>query len=89
VTAARGAAHLPRETKAAPLRRFEMETTNNLFYAALEVSKALTNITCYKQSADECDEESYTCCNCGKTMCFSHSNRHETEGRFCDDCVAY
>lgn len=45
----------------------------------------LSNITCYKQSAEECDEESHTCENCGKVMCFSHSNR--ASATFCDDAV--
>lgn len=30
----------------------------------------------------------HTCGRCEKPMCFSHSNKHETEGRFCDDCLA-
>lgn len=30
----------------------------------------------------------YTCFICDKPMCFSHSNNHETEGKFCDDCFA-
>lgn len=57
------------------------------------MSATLQNVTCYKQSEAECDEESLRCENCGKTMCFSHSQKaggswSDETMRVCDDCVA-
>lgn len=46
------------------------------------------HIPCYKKSEAECDLEVHKCFNCGNIVCFSHSHHHETEGTFCDACVA-